>query len=160
MRIRLRSLEQLLPLPTAGELVAHTCRALVSVSQTTSAREALRAMEEHDIGFVPVVDGEALVGVVSERDIARGVILHQRAVVRDVMVTRIHTVPADAELSDCMTVMHATRVRHLPVMNGNAVLGVLSVRDVMGALLERDERLLRQLQDERVMLLSPYSSSY
>ena len=56
--------------------------------------------------------------------------------------------------------MHANGIRHLPVMSGGSVLGVLSVRDLMGSLIERHERLLRRLHDERVTLLFPYASSY
>ena len=56
--------------------------------------------------------------------------------------------------------MHRERIRHLPVVSGGAVLGVLSVCDLMGSLIERHERLLRRLHDERVTLLFPYPSSY
>lgn len=74
MLTRLRSLEQLMPFATAGELVANRPRPLVSVPGAT-ARAALRVMEENDIGFLPVLEEGKLVGVVSERDIACGVVL-------------------------------------------------------------------------------------
>ena len=61
---------------------------------------------------------------------------------------------------ECIALMHGCRIRHLPVVSSGSVLGVLSVRDLMGALIERHERLLRRLDDERVMLLFPYPSSY
>jgi CBS domain-containing protein len=149
-----------MPLPTAGELVAQKRRSLVSVPPGTTARDALRAMEENDIAFLPVLEDEKLVGVVSERDIASGVILHNRATVRDIMTTRVQTVPPETKVPDCMMLMHASRIRHLPVTIGGTVLGVLSVRDLMGSLLERHERLLRRLNDERVTILFPYASSY
>ena len=78
MHARLRSLEQLMPFATAGELIAAKGQALVSVSPDTTALAALRAMEEKDIGFLLVMEGDKLAGVVSERDIARGVILQHR----------------------------------------------------------------------------------
>jgi len=149
-----------MPLPTAGELVARNRRSLVSVSPSTTARNALRAMEQNDISFVPVLEGKRLVGVVSERDIARGVILHYRAAVREIMTTEVKTVALETKVPECMMLMHASRIRHLPVVSGDRVLGVLSVRDLMGSLLERHERLLRRLHDERVTLLFPYPSSY
>ena len=160
MRARLRSLEQLMPFATAGELIAHKRRPLVSISPDTTARDALRAMEENDIGFLPVLEGEKLAGVVSERDIARGVILQHRVIVREIMTTQVHTVAPETKVADCVTLMHRERIRHLPVVSGGAVLGVLSVRDLMGSLIERHERLLRRLHDERVTLLFPYPSSY
>ena len=71
-----------MPLPTAGELIALRSKPLVSVSPDATARAAVLTMEENDIGFLPVIKGGKLVGVLSERDIARGVVLHHRAEVR------------------------------------------------------------------------------
>ena len=76
------------------------------------------------------------------------------------MTTRVHTVAPETKLPECVTLMHRSRIRHLPVMAAERVAGVLSVRDLMGSLIERHERLLRRLQEERVTLLFPYSSSY
>jgi CBS domain-containing protein len=160
MRTRLRSLEQLMPFATAGELIAAKGRAPISVSPDTTALAALRVMEEKDVAFVLVTEGDKLAGVVSERDIARGVLLRHCSAVREIMTTDIHTVTPETKVPECVTLMHRSRIRHLPVVNGGSVLGVLSVRDLMGSLIERHERLLRRLHDERVTLLFPYPSSY
>jgi len=160
VRARLRSLEQLMPFATAGELIAQKRRSLVTVSPHTTALAALREMEENDIAFLPVLESEKLVGVVSERDIARGVILQHRAAVRDIMTTRVHTVAPETKVSDCVMLMHRSRIRHLPVAHSGTLHGVLSVRDLMGSLIERHERLLRRMHDERATLLFPYPSSY
>ena len=160
MRARLRSLEQLMPFPTAGELIGAKRQPLVSIDPDATARAALRLMEEKDIGFLPVLDGAKLAGVVSERDIASGVILQHRTAVREIMSTRVHTVAPETKLPECLMLMHRERIRHLPVVSGETLLGVLSVRDLMGSLIERHERLLRRLHDERVTLLFPYPSSY
>jgi CBS domain-containing protein len=160
VRTRLRSLEQLMPLPTAGELVARKRRSLVSVSPGTTARDALRAMEENDIAFLPVLEGDRLVGVLSERDIARGAILHCRTGVREIMTTDVHTVAPETKVPECLVIMHRARIRHLPVVKRDRVIGVVSVQDLTGSLIERHERLLRRLHDERVTLLFPYPSSY
>jgi len=69
-------------------------------------------------------------------------------------------VAPEARVPECVTLMHRSRIRHLPVVEHGRVLGVLSVRDLMGSLIERHERLLRRLNEERVTLLFPYSSSY
>jgi CBS domain-containing protein len=160
MLTRLRSLEQLMPFATAGELLMQKRQSVVVVAPGTTAVAALREMEEKDIAFLPVVDGGKLVGVVAERDIARGVILHSRTLVRDIMTTDVHTVAPETKVPDCLTAMYRARIRNLPVMAAERVAGVLSVRDLTGSLIERHERLLRRLHDERVTLLFPYASSY
>ena len=149
-----------MPLPTAGELLAEKRQQLVSVSPSSRARDALRVMEENDIAFLPVLEEDALVGVVSERDIARGVVLHDRTAVRDIMITHVETVRPETKVQECIALMHASRIRHLPVTSGGTVLGVVSVRDLMGALVERYERLLRRLHEERVTMLFPSPTSY
>jgi CBS domain-containing protein len=156
----MRSLEQLMPFATAGELIAENRRPVVSISPDDRAVAALGEMGQKDIAFLPVLDGEKLVGVVSERDIGRGMLLPQRAAVRDIMTTQVHTVAPDARVPECVALMHRSRLRHLPVVKHGRVLGVLSVPDLMGSLFERHERLLRRLHDEPVTLLFPYRSGY
>jgi CBS domain-containing protein len=149
-----------MPFTTAGELIARNRRPLVTTAPSATARAVMIEMERRDIGFLPGLEGKKLVGVVSERDIARGVILHRRIVVREIMTTRVHSVAPQAKLPECVGLMHRERIRHLPVRSGGAVLGVLSVRDLTASLIERHERRLRRLHDERVTLLFPYPSSY
>ena len=160
MQARLRSLEQLTPFATAGELIAEKGHPVVSVSADTTARAAMREMEQNRVAFLLVHEGGKLVGVVSERDIARGVLMRQCTVVRDIMTTQVHSVAPDAKVPECVTLMHRSRVRHLPVVKRGRVLGVLSVPDLMGSLIERHERLPRRLHDERATLLLPYPSGY
>ena len=135
-------------------------QSVVAIAPGATAIAALREMEEKDIGFLPVLEGGKLVGVVAERDIARGVILRSRTLVREIMTTEVYTVEPETRVPECLTIMHGARIRHLPVMAAKSVAGVLSIRDLTGSLIERHERLLRRLHDERVTLLSPYSSSY
>ena len=66
-------------------------------------------MEEKDIGFLPVLEAEKLVGVVSERDIARGVILHHRTLLREIMTTDVHTVALETKVPECLVLMHRER---------------------------------------------------
>jgi CBS domain-containing protein len=160
MRARRRTLEQLMPFATAGELITRQKQHLVTTSPDVTAREALERMEQKDIGFLPVLEHGNLVGVVSERDIARGVILHDRMRVRELMISRVHTVAPEATVPECLVLMHRERIRHLPVVKGGIVLGVLSVRDLTRSLIVRHERLLRKFHDERLTLLFPYPSSY
>ena len=160
MHARLRSLEQLMPFATAGELLAKKSRPLIAISSGATVLGALQVMQREDVGFLPVVDDGKLAGVLSERDVARGGMLEQRVFVRDIMTTRVYAVAPETKVSDCAALMHRERIRHLPVMAAERVAGVLSVRDLTGSLIERHERLLRRLHDERVTLLFPYPSSY
>ncbi|HEX2831307.1 MAG TPA: CBS domain-containing protein [Burkholderiales bacterium] len=164
MEIPLRSLEQLAPFATAGELVAKRREPLIFVAPQASVLDALQLMADKHIGFLVVLENGKLAGVVSERDFARRVLLARLApaevTVREIMATRVHTVPPASRIPECIAVMHQHGVRHLPVAVDNRVAGVLSVRDLMGSLIERHERLLRRLQEERLTLLFPDPSSY
>ena len=164
MPIRLTSVEQLLPFPTAEELLAKKKEPLVSVAPDSAVLAALERMAERHVGFLLVIENGALVGVLSERDCARRVILQQlnadSTPVRAIMTAQVFTVPSGCKLPECIMLMHEKEIRHVPVMRGNEVIGVLSVRDLMGALIERHERLLRRLNEERLTLLYPDPSSY
>jgi CBS domain-containing protein len=157
-------MEQLLPFPTAAELLAKRNRAVVSVTPDTSVLAAVQLMASEDIGFLPLIENGALAGVVSERDCARKVVLRELpaagTAVRTIMSSQVHSVAPGTKLPECIMLMHDKNIRHVPVMDGNKVVGVLSVRDLMGALIDRYERLLRRFNDERITLLYPDPSSY
>jgi CBS domain-containing protein len=156
-RIPFTSPEQLMPFPTAGELLAPKRDPLISVAPDASVFDAVRLMTDRNIGFLVVLEGGALVGCVSDRDCARRVILESRNAadmrVSEIMATRVHTVSREAKITECVMLMHAHGVRHLAVSDAGKVHGVISVRDVMGALVFRHERLLRRLQEERLTLM-------
>jgi len=164
MNIPLTSMEQLVPFPTAEELVAKNRRPVESIMPTVTVFEALRIMAEKNVRFLPVIEGGKLIGVLSERDCARRVILERLAAestpVRAVMATDVPSVPPQSKIPECIMLMHAKDVGYLPVMRSNDIIGVLSVRELMGALIERHERLLRRLGQERLTLLYPDPSSY
>ena len=126
--------------------------------------EAIGLMGEKNIGALVVIENGEVVGVLSERDCARKVLLGQRVaedvMVREIMTTSVITVTPEQKITACIALMHEKGIRHLPVMRGSEVTGVLSVRDLMGALIERHERLLRRLHEERLTLLYPDPSSY
>ena len=164
MPVPLTSVEQLMPFPTAEELLAKKKERVVSVPPDTTVLAALQLMADRDVGFLPVIDNDILAGVVSERDCARRIVLQQlpaaTTTVREIMTTEVHTLPPNCKLPECIMVMHEKGIRHLPVVRGNEVIGVLSVRDLMSALIERHERLLRRFNEERLTLLYPSGSSY
>ncbi|MHC1744517.1 MAG: CBS domain-containing protein [Syntrophobacteraceae bacterium] len=153
-----------MPFPTAQELLTKKKETLVSASPEMTVFEAVKLMAEKDIRFLLVIENGALAGVVSERDCARRVILGQLAadktLVRDIMATGVSSVPPESKIPECITIMYEKDVGYLPVTREGRVLGVLSVRELMGALIERHERLLRRLAEERLTLLYPDPSSY
>ena len=165
MSARLSSVEQLMPFPTAAELIAaKSLKGVVSVAPDTTVLAAMQAMVDKHIGFLPVIANGVLAGVVSERDCSRQVVLRQLApggtAVAAIMKSPVYSVPPQAKIPECMMLMHDKGIRHLPVMDAGEIVGVLSVRDLMAALIGRHERLLRRFEEERLTLLYPDPSSY
>jgi CBS domain-containing protein len=165
MPARLTSVEQLMPFPTAAELIAtKSIKGVISVAPDTTVLVAMQAMEDRHIGFLPVIANGVMVGVVSERDCARQVVLRQlpagSTAVSAIMSSPVHSVAPQAKIPECIMLMQDKGIRHLPVVGASQVLGVLSVRDLMAALIVRHERLLRRFNEERLTLLNPDPSSY
>ncbi len=126
-------------------LLQHKHNEIWSVTPETSMLDALQLMADHDIGALMVVEQGRLVGVITERDYARQVILtgrHSRDTpVRTIMHERVYTISPDQSLKVCMQIMTDRRLRHLPVVEGDQLLGVVSMRDVI-AYLVRDQDFL------------------
>jgi CBS domain-containing protein len=158
------SMEQLMPFATAAELLAKKGGQPVTVAPTASVFIAMERMRDKHVGLLVVIEAEKIVGVVSERDCARAIVLGSLSArdtrVRDVMTHEVHTAPPDCKIPECIMAMHAKGVGHLPIVRDGKVQGVLTVHDLMGALIERHERLLRRFQEERLTLLFPDTGSY
>lgn len=122
-----------------------------TVAPSASVFEALRLMAEKNVGALPVVEGGELVGIMSERDYARKVILKGHASretpVSAIMTPGVVTVAPEEDLAHCMRVMTERRIRHLPVVAGGGMIGVVSIGDVMKAVMAEQEFLIRQLAD-------------
>lgn len=107
-------------------------------------------MAEHGIGAVLVMDGPALVGILSERDYARKVVLHGRTSadtpVRDIMSADVVTTTSNDSVDRCMQLMTDRRIRHLPVIDNGDVVGVISIGDLVKAVIEDQQQALDQLQ--------------
>jgi CBS domain-containing protein len=112
--------------------------------------EAIRLMAEHGVGALLVMQGEQLLGVVSERDYARKVILKGRSsnetAVREIMSSPVLTVRADQSVHECMRIMSEHRFRHLPVVDDHGVIGVLSIGDLVRAVVEEQQRTIADLE--------------
>jgi CBS domain-containing protein len=118
-------------------------------------------MAEKNVGAVMVMDGDSLVGILSERDYAREAVRKGRAPteihVHEIMTTRVVYVRPEQTSEDCMALMTDKRVRHLPVMEGEKTVGVISIGDVVKAIIGEQEFLIEQL--EHYITGTPYRSS-
>ncbi len=135
---------------TVRQLLQDKGHAIWSIHPDETVFEALRVMADKDVGSLVVVDGGAVVGIFSERDYARKVILHGHASrdlkVRAIMTSDLVTVGPDQTLADCMRLMTDNRVRHLPVIENGSQVGVISIGDVVKAVMAEQEFLIDQLQ--------------
>lgn len=113
--------------------------------------EALRQMAEKNVGALLVVESGRLVGIFSERDYARKVILKGKfsaeTSVRDVMTDKLVTVAPDQSIAECMELMTNRRIRHLPVLEKDELVGVISIGDVVKSIIEEQRVTITHLED-------------
>jgi CBS domain-containing protein len=135
---------------TVRQLLDRKGGRVFSIAPEARVLEALRIMAEHGIGALVVLDGERLAGVMSERDYARKVTLQGKSSsdtpVRDIMTERVVTVSPAQTVADCMAVMTEKHIRHLPVVDGGKVIGVLSIGDLVKAVIAEQADTIRALE--------------
>ena len=121
-----------------------------TISPDAPVIDAVRLMAERGIGALPVVQGSELVGIVSERDYARKVILRGRSSaetpVRDIMSTPVETISPDQAVHNCMQTMTDKRIRHLPVVDRGRLIGMISIGDLVKAVIEEQQQTIAQLE--------------
>jgi CBS domain-containing protein len=117
-------------MPAARE---HMSRDLLTVDSSLSLAEVATRMVERSVGAVLVLDGERLAGILTERDVLRAVArgIRDDAIVRDWMTTEPDTIEPDESTEHAATLMMHGGYRHIPVVEGDAVVGILSIRDLM-----------------------------
>jgi signal-transduction protein with cAMP-binding, CBS, and nucleotidyltransferase domain len=122
-----------------------------SIGPRATAYEALQLMADKDVGALLVIDGESIVGVFSERDYARKVILKGKSskstFVAELMSTPVFYIEPDKTIEDCMALMTAKRMRHLPVLDNGALIGMVSIGDVVNALITEQKITIRDLEN-------------
>jgi len=136
------------------QTVQHLLRAkggqFFSVSPSDSVRHAIEVMATRHVGALLVMEQGQLVGIISERDYARKVVLMDRSSkdtpVSDIMTAPAVTVTPQASVHECMQLMTARRFRHLPVVEGGRVVGVLSIGDLVKAVIEEQTQHIEQLE--------------
>ena len=121
-----------------------------SVAPDATVLEALELMAAKNVGAVLVLDDDRLVGIMSERDYARKVILlgktSKDTLVSEIMTSRVLYVSADQTIQECLALMTEKRIRHLPVMEGDRVIGVVTIGDVGRAIISDQQFMLDQLE--------------
>lgn len=135
---------------TVQTLLERKGRAIFSVEPQAAVLDAIRLMAEHHVGALLVMRGAALEGIVSERDYARKVILRGRSSadtpVRDIMSSPVLTVTLDTTVQQCMQLMTDRHVRHLPALDGTRVVGVVSIGDLVKAVIAEQQQQIEQLE--------------
>ncbi|HIJ95290.1 MAG TPA: CBS domain-containing protein [Desulfuromonadales bacterium] len=123
---------------------------LLSIAPTVTVLDAIRLMSEKNVGALPVMEGDKLVGIISERDYARKVILKGRSsdetLVKDIMTENVLTVTPENTNDECMNLMTEKCLRHLPVVSNKKVIGMISIADVVRAIMSDQNRTISNLE--------------
>lgn len=133
-----------------SELLKKRERTLWHVRPDDTVYTALELLAQHEVGALVVMDGARLVGIVSERDYTRKVALQGRnsreTLVSDIMTAQVLTVTPATTTRACMNLMSENKIRHLPVVDGDTVMGMISIRDIMDDIITDHETTIAQLE--------------
>ena len=136
---------------TVRHILQEKGAAVWTIPPDASVRDAVMMMDKNDVGLLVIVNGDDLVGIVSERDIARKVILKEKSSdttpVKDIMTTDVVTIAPGQSIDECMALMTGKHIRHLPVMDGKKLAGLISIGDVVKATIIEKEQLIKELQN-------------
>ena len=125
-------------------------RHVIAVAPDASVLEAVKLMAEAGVGSLVVLDDEKLCGIITERDYARKVIIKGRSSestqVAEIMSTNVFTTSSDQTVTECMELMSANSIRHLPVVEDNRVIGMISMRDLVQAIIADQQEEIEQLE--------------
>lgn len=134
---------------TVKQLLDNKGYVIWSIGPDDSVLDAIRMMAQRGIGALLVMEGDAVVGIVSERDYARKIILENRSSsgtsVREIMTARVFYVLPNETVEECLAVMTEKRVRHLPVIEGGKVIGVVSIGDLVKSVISDQQFIIEQL---------------
>lgn len=124
---------------------------LVFITGSISVYEALKVMGEHNIGALMIVENEQLKGIFSERDYARKIILRGKnshdTLVNEIMTSELITITPNTTLEECMQLMRNHHIRHLPVLENEKLTGIVSIGDVVSAIIDMQKDTIDHLQN-------------
>ena len=125
-------------------------RHIISVNPEDSVLDAIRLMADKGIGSLVVMQDQELLGIMSERDYARKVIIKGRSsestAVSEIMTVNVFTTSSSETVNDCMAMMTDKKIRHLPVVEDNVVIGMISIGDLVGAIIADQQEEIEQLE--------------
>lgn len=131
-------------------LLAAKGNAVYAVAPDAAVYDALQQMADKNVGALAVIRGDELVGIISERDYARKVVLKDRSSretpVSEIMTPGVVTIGPDASVDDCMRLCTDNRLRHLPVLEGGRVVGMVSIGDLVKATISEQRETINQLE--------------
>ncbi|MFK8066780.1 MAG: CBS domain-containing protein [Gammaproteobacteria bacterium] len=126
-------------------------RRIWSIKPDATVYEAIAEMDKRSVGALLVMDEDRLFGIISERDYTRKIVLKQKSSrttkVSDIMTQNVYCVQKEESIDKCMRIMHEHAFRHLPILDGETVIGMLTVKDVLGILLCEKDELIHQLEN-------------
>jgi CBS domain-containing protein len=132
------------------QLLAAKGNQVYSIGPNAKVIEALQLMAQKDVGALAVMESGRLMGMISERDYARKVILHGRSSqdvpVRDIMTADVITISPDETIEQCMALVTQRRIRHLPVCEGEKLIGLVSIGDLVKEVIADQEQTIKQLE--------------
>lgn len=135
---------------TVNDILIHKGRDVWSVTPDTTVLDALRMMSEKEIGALLVMRDDHLTGIFTERDYARKVVLEGKSsrntAVQEVMTTRVLCASPERTVEECMALMADKRARHLPVLDHKRVVGIISIGDLVKAIIHEQQFVIEQLQ--------------
>jgi len=124
---------------------------IFSVTGDVTVYEAVKIMGEKNIGALVVMSGDELNGIISERDYARKIVLKGKAsrdtLVKDIMTEQVITVTPEDHIDKCMELMSQKHIRHLPIVNAGRVVGMISIGDVVNAVIASQKETIEQLKN-------------
>lgn len=134
---------------TVNQIVDKKGSQVYAVMPNITVYEALKVMGEKNIGAILIIENDVLKGILSERDYARKIVLKDKTsrntLVHEIMETELTPVKPSDTIEYCMELMSSKRMRHLPVLNNNTVIGIISIGDVVQAIIEIQKNTIEQL---------------
>lgn len=135
---------------TVRELLNQKGGEVCSIHPDATVFDAIAKMAEQNIGSLVVIDGEKLIGIITERHYARKVVLKgktsPKTPVRDIMEKRVNIVRPEQSVEECMAIMSEKRIRHLPVLQGEQLIGIISIGDLVKSIIGNQRFIISQLE--------------
>ncbi|HEU0126314.1 MULTISPECIES: CBS domain-containing protein [Flavobacterium] len=134
---------------TVDQILKAKGRNVYSIYSNLTVYDALKVMGDKNIGAILIIDNNVLKGILSERDYARKIVLKDKSsketFVHEIMESNVFTVKLSDNLEDCMQLMSEKRIRHLPVLEDGIVVGIISISDVVKAIIEMQKDTIQHL---------------